>query len=490
MGFPAVWQAGPGITVPQLLFRMKLFSFALVLFLIVESVGAQGVRIGETAGPPDESAIFETESTSKGFLPPRMSTAERNLIQNPAAGLIVFNTDKSCMEYHRGGGNWYSMCPILPEITTQPVTVIHGRSATCSGAVTDEGNTSVTARGFCWSVNPGPTIADHSAPAGSGAGVFSAVIGELDYSTTYYVRAYASNSIGTAYGNEVMFTTGEGTLVAYAEIGTDSWNVPEGVRYVDVLIVGAGGGGGGGNGGGGGAGGLIFRPAYDVSAASSYVVKVGEGGVGTTNSEDPGSNGASSEFGNLVALGGGGGGRWTQGGVNGGSGGGGSGRTGGAGGTGTQSFQPGNSGTFGHGKNGGAAQPAGSTGQASGGGGGGAGTVGANGVLTLNGYGGNGGAGLYQVTIGSTTYRFADLFGTTYGEIIDGEAWFAGGGAGGGVSSPGTGGNGGGGNGSTGTSFPTGEAGQANTGGGGGGGVWGSSGSGGTGGSGIVLIRY
>jgi len=471
-------------------FQMKHFSFTVLFFMIVTSLSAQGVRIGETSGPPDESAILETESTSKGFLPPRMSTAERNLIQNPAAGLVIFNTDKSCMEYHRGGDNWYSMCPILPELTTLPATHIHGRSATCSGAVTDEGNTSVTVRGFCWSVSPGPTLADQSISTGSGAGSFSSIIGELEYSTAYYVRAFATNSIGTAYGNEVTFTTGEGTLVAYAATGTDSWSAPEGVKYADLLIVGAGGGGGGGNGGGGGAGGLIFRPAYDVSSLSSHVVIVGAGGMGTTTNEDPGANGGSSEFGSLVALGGGGGGRWTQGGISGGSGGGGSGRTGGPGGSGTQPFQPGNSGTYGHGKNGGSASPTGTTGQAAGGGGGGAATAGANGVLTLNGNGGNGGTGLYQVTIGPTTYRFSELFGTIYGEVIGGEAWFAGGGAGGGVSTPGTGGNGGGGNGSSGISFPTGENGQSNTGGGGGGGLWGSDGSGGTGGSGIVLIRY
>ena len=95
----------------------------------------------------------------------------------------------------------------LPAVTTSPVTGITFTTATCGGEVTDEGNASVTARGVCWSTTPNPTIANNHTADGSGTGSFTSNLTGLTAGATYYVRAYATSSWGTSYGNELTFTT-------------------------------------------------------------------------------------------------------------------------------------------------------------------------------------------------------------------------------------------------------------------------------------------
>jgi hypothetical protein len=134
----------------------------------------------------------------------------------------------------------------------------------------------------------------------------------------------------------------------------------------------------------------------------------------------------------------------------------------------------------------------GAGGGGAGGGGGGAGEAGYNG---WTGGGGKGGDGKYEVTYGETTYNFADMFGTSHGDIISGEAWFAGGGAGGNNNGDDFTVNGGKGGGASNISGTV-RDGQANTGGGGSGQTWVGTGvptmssRGGHGGTGIILLRY
>jgi hypothetical protein len=95
---------------------------------------------------------------------------------------------------------------------TTSVTAITAISATSGGNITNDGGAEVTARGVCWSTFPNPTIADSKTSNGSGMGLFSSSILGLSSGTTYYVRAYATNLIGTSYGNQVNFTTNPATL--------------------------------------------------------------------------------------------------------------------------------------------------------------------------------------------------------------------------------------------------------------------------------------
>lgn len=97
----------------------------------------------------------------------------------------------------------------LPSVTTGTVTDISSASVTASGDVISDGGGIVTERGVCWSLTEIPTISDQKLAAGSGTGGFTCSVIGLNPGTVYYLRAYAKNSAGTAYGNQVSFTTSE-----------------------------------------------------------------------------------------------------------------------------------------------------------------------------------------------------------------------------------------------------------------------------------------
>ena len=100
-----------------------------------------------------------------------------------------------------------------PTVTTSQVTNIQQTSATGGGNVTSDGGGTVTARGVCWSTSHNPTTSSSHTTDGSGTGSFTSSLTNLTPNTTYYVRAYATNSAGTAYGSEVSFTTQQNVTV-------------------------------------------------------------------------------------------------------------------------------------------------------------------------------------------------------------------------------------------------------------------------------------
>ena len=106
----------------------------------------------------------------------------------------------------------------LPEIATNPVDSITENSAMSGGNITNEGGMHVIARGVCWNAAQNPTINDSLTKNGNGLGTFEANITGLLPNNTYYVRAYATNEIGTAYGKEDEFRT----IVNLPQIRIDS----------------------------------------------------------------------------------------------------------------------------------------------------------------------------------------------------------------------------------------------------------------------------
>jgi uncharacterized protein (TIGR02145 family) len=96
---------------------------------------------------------------------------------------------------------------ILPTLTTTSMSWISDIGATSGGNVTCDGGTSVTARGVAYGTEYNPTTANSSTSDGTGTGVFTSKLSGLSPSTLYYVRAYATNAVGTAYGNQVSFST-------------------------------------------------------------------------------------------------------------------------------------------------------------------------------------------------------------------------------------------------------------------------------------------
>ncbi len=112
----------------------------------------------------------------------------------------------------------FTTLSVIPKLTTTAVSAITGTTATGGGNITDNGGEAVTARGICWSTKTAPTISDSKSSDATGSGVYASSLTSLLGKTTYYVRAYATNKIGTAYGNEVSFTT----LVAVPTLTTNA----------------------------------------------------------------------------------------------------------------------------------------------------------------------------------------------------------------------------------------------------------------------------
>ena len=110
-----------------------------------------------------------------------------------------------------GSENFTLIFPVIsrtpPTVSTTTASSITDTSAVSGGNVTSDGGAAVTARGVCWSTSHNPTISDSHTTDGTGTGSFTSNITGLTAATTYYVRAYATNSVGTAYGNEITVTT-------------------------------------------------------------------------------------------------------------------------------------------------------------------------------------------------------------------------------------------------------------------------------------------
>ncbi len=105
-------------------------------------------------------------------------------------------------------GYFYTMAGVaLASVTTDPATDVDRHTATGGGQVISAGDMPVTARGVCWSTATNPTTANPCTTNGSGTGVFSAGLAGLTTNTLYHVRAYAISALGTAYGEDVQFTT-------------------------------------------------------------------------------------------------------------------------------------------------------------------------------------------------------------------------------------------------------------------------------------------
>jgi hypothetical protein len=121
--------------------KTKIYSLFAILTLSV-TAWSQGVGVNESGNNPDPSAILDVESTDKGFLPPRMTTTQRNGITSPATGLIVYNTDDDCIQVNNG-------TPATPN------WVCLGAAPTNTAIIANTNNPTYTGQNVVIDVNPG-----------------------------------------------------------------------------------------------------------------------------------------------------------------------------------------------------------------------------------------------------------------------------------------------------------------------------------------------
>jgi uncharacterized protein (TIGR02145 family) len=153
------------------------------------------------------TSVFPTitnNKTSDGTGIGEFSSSLTGLIEGTSYYVRAFATNSIGTAY----GSQESFTTLsAPILTTTAVSGIKENSASAGGEITSDGGAIISARGVCWSTNPNPTITSSITVDGAGKGIFASNISGLTTGTTYYVRGYATNSVGTAYGTEVSFTT-------------------------------------------------------------------------------------------------------------------------------------------------------------------------------------------------------------------------------------------------------------------------------------------
>ena len=175
------------------------------------AVVARGV-CWNTTGNPTFSDAYTTDGSNIGEFESKLE----NLVPNTQYYVRAYATSAKGTAYGEEV-TFTTLAKLLPEVTTGEVTDITVSSANCGVEVTFNGNVTVTAKGICWSTSQNPTIEDNSTSklyynGDYNSGYYYAKMTDLEHNTTYYVRAYATNEVGTAYGEEVSFTTVEKLL--------------------------------------------------------------------------------------------------------------------------------------------------------------------------------------------------------------------------------------------------------------------------------------
>jgi hypothetical protein len=190
---PPVDVTAPVITAFVIPSTSTLLTISITTFTATDNVGVTGYALTETNTKPTTWSI--TAPINYTF----SSTGTKTLYAwvKDAAGNTT-NVSKSVVIQSTG---------TVPTVTTNSISSITTKSAVSGGNVTNEGGSSVTVRGICWSKSSNPTTSNSTAVDGTGTGTFSSSMTGLSWWSTYYVRAYATNSSGTSYGANVQFKT-------------------------------------------------------------------------------------------------------------------------------------------------------------------------------------------------------------------------------------------------------------------------------------------
>lgn len=128
----------------------------------------------------------------------------------------------------------------LPTVTTTAVTEITKTTAVSGGEVTADGGAEITAKGLVWSSSANPTILNNLIDGGVGMDAFVSELTGLEANTTYYVRAFATNSAGTAYGDDVLFKTLADITTMWVVGAYNGWDNSDNAKIIQSTATGDG----------------------------------------------------------------------------------------------------------------------------------------------------------------------------------------------------------------------------------------------------------
>ena len=166
-----------------------------------------------TQSSGDNSTKIATTAYADAVLQPGTATGQMNYWNGSAWVVVAPGTSlpgnqAQTLVFCNGVPTWGTCPAVVPTLSsTTAASSITETTSSNGGVISNDGGASVTARGVAWSTSTAPTISDSYTTDGTGTGTFTSSLTGLSGSTTYYVRAYATNSAGTAYGAEVSFTT-------------------------------------------------------------------------------------------------------------------------------------------------------------------------------------------------------------------------------------------------------------------------------------------
>jgi hypothetical protein len=158
---------------------------------------------GETISYGD--SVAASPSPVSGSSDTAVSTVLAGLSPNQLYHFRVVGQNIADTAY--GGDMTFTTGARIPTVITSPLSSVQATLAIGGGIVTSSGGSAVKVRGVCWSTSSPPTLANNHSLDGAGLGSFSSLVSGLSPGTTYFVRAYATNQLGTGYGRILSFTT-------------------------------------------------------------------------------------------------------------------------------------------------------------------------------------------------------------------------------------------------------------------------------------------
>jgi hypothetical protein len=250
--------------------KIVLLFTGICFLALMSTAQTGGVSVNETGNDPDPSAIFDASSTNKGALLPRMTTAQRNAIANPAEGLQVYNTTTKCLNIWIGSA-WKQLCGECE--FNAPVPTANG--PILAGGTIELWAATLPGATYQWSGPNGFTSTDQN-PVIMGA--------PAEAEGMYYVSTTLDGCTPPAQGVLVDFLS---SPIVFNATGTGAtgtlqyFTVPAGITTLNVLAYGAGGGDWSGTGWAGLTGGLGARigGSFSVNPGDQLKILIGQKGI-------------------------------------------------------------------------------------------------------------------------------------------------------------------------------------------------------------------